>query len=57
MSDTTSGSPARVAYDLMEKIIESEHSINGAKTEWRSQILDLYAECYRAAIGAHAKTT
>lgn len=44
--DNESGSPARVAYDLMRYLRQLE-----PKATTRAQYLDLYKECYAAARG------
>lgn len=41
------GSPQRVAYDLMSRIIHLE----AGQTNTRKAVLDLYAECLDAAHG------
>ncbi len=57
--DATSGSAARVAYDLLEKIMTAERmtvrDVDDMKPNWkvadRNYILDLYSECHKAAKG------
>ena len=47
-TSSDSGSPERVAFDLMVKIA-THQKIDGAN--WRSGLLDLYAECLEATRG------
>lgn len=48
-----SGSPQRVAYDLANRIWHAEHQPgSGTVQGFRSQFLDLFAECLDASVGA-----
>ena len=48
-----SGSPARVAYDLMRIVMSAEGQTEHSRTDkpTRKYLLDLYAECLSAAGG------
>jgi len=47
--ESDSGSPPRVAYDLMKYV--TTYSSDKSTTLTKDEILDLYSECYRVAWG------
>lgn len=46
-----SGSPERVAYDLMTYISRNGHKRQNESVSIKDHVLDLYAECLRATQG------
>ena len=66
MVGITGDSAEAVAYALLERIAEAEHWLapinlpNGPKQRWnktKEEILDTFAECYRAARGLDWRTS
>ena len=49
-SVTTQDTTARVALDLMDRIVKAEGDATNAKT--RDYWFALYAQCHRAAVGS-----